>query len=91
MENYEVLNTLWFWIMIALIVVLHIAAAIVRSADKRMLTVVCSVNMIFHFILFGFMLINSATPDELFFALLISTVAALITTRRGRKEKKDGI
>ena len=92
MEHYEVLGSIWFWIMTAAIIALHVAAVFARRISKGMLTVVCAVNMALHLILFGFMFINYAKPEELFFALLLSTVAALITTRRsGKEEHKDGI
>lgn len=91
MDNYEVLKTVWFWVIIALITALHIAAIPARKTGKSVLTAVCAVNMLMHFVLFGYMLANAAQPEEMFFALLISSVTALITTRRRKKGDKNGI
>lgn len=91
MDNYEVLKTVWLWVILAVIAVMHIAAIPARKPGKGVLTVVCAVNMLLHFVLFGYMLVNAAKPEELFFVLLISSVTALLTTRRGKKEDKDGI
>lgn len=89
MEHYEVLTTVWFWILMAAITALHITAIFARGLGKGILTAVCGINMVLHLVLIGFMLINAAEPQELFFALLLSSTTALITTRR-RGKGADG-
>ena len=92
MKQYEVLSTIPFWIIMAMIIALHIAAVFVRQKSRTALFVVSGVNMLMHFVLIGYMLMKTAEPYELFFALLLSTAAALLTTRRREKgEGKDGI
>ena len=76
----------------AAIVALHITAAFARGLGKGVLTVVSGANMALHLLLIALMLINTASPEALFFALLLSTTVALITTRRrGKGADGDGI
>lgn len=92
MEHYEAIGSVWFWALMIAIIALHIAAAFAKRLGGHILTAVCAVNMALHLVLAGLMLTYKAEPEELFFALLLSTVTALFTTKHGVKgEKRDDI
>ena len=92
MGRYEVLTTAWFWVVMAGILALHITAVFARGLGKGTLIAVCGMNMALHLILIVLMLANAASPEALFFALLLSSTVSLITTcRRGKGADGDGI
>lgn len=90
MENFEAIGSVWFWILMSAILILHVAAVFVRRLKKNLLIVVSAINMLLHILLIGFMLFYRAEPGELFFALLLSTAVALFTTNIGARWKGDG-
>ena len=92
MEHYAVLSTALFWAIMAAIVALHITAHFAEHIGNGIYTIVCAVNMLLHFLLFGMFLAFKADPEELFFALLLSTAAALFATKHKDKgDAQDGI
>ena len=92
MEQYTVLSSALFWVIMAAVIALHITAHFAARLGKGIYAIVCAVNMLLHFGLFGLFLAFKAEPEELFFALLLSTAAALFTTKHKDKgDAQDGI
>lgn len=92
MENYEALASVWFWVIMAAITVLHILAVPLGRLDKTAQTVLTVLNAFMHILLIGYMLAAGGLPEELFFALLLSLTVALFTTKfSGKGAGKDGI
>ena len=92
MESYVFISTALFWTIMAAIIALHITARFAARVGKGIYTIVCVLNMLLHFGLFGMFLAYKAEPEELFFALLLSAAVALFTTKHKDKgDAQDGI
>ncbi len=92
MESFEVLGTVWFWVIMTAIIAVHILSVPVRKLDRVAQIALTSLNAFLHLLIIGCMLASGAEPEELFFALLLSVTAALFTTKkRGKGADEDGI
>ncbi len=88
MDEYKVLGTVWFWALIALIVVLHICCRLIRGHNAEIIPVMANAGV--HIALFFIMFMCEAKVSELFLALLISLSTALLCRSVANKPKSSG-
>lgn len=89
MNDYKVLGTVWFWVLIVLIVALHVCARLLRGRKGESIPVI--VNVSIHIALFFLMFVREADVSELFLALLISLSAVLLCRSVIKKTDKNGL
>lgn len=79
--------------LMALIILMHLAAALVRAyKNGKGCIIIAAINTLVHLGLCFYMLASRAGADELLLTLLISLAANIASTSIKRKEgKKDGI
>lgn len=86
--NYNALSQPLIWAALVLIVVLHILSALV---PKRLSFTIVSINFVLHIAMICAMLYLRADPEELFFAMLLSAAAGLLSTKSRRGGADGGI
>ena len=93
MKDYRLMSSPIFWAVMTVIIILHIASAVMRVHKKgNDPLIITAINILLHLGLCVFMLINRADSEELLLALLISLAANLASRSIRRKGgKKDGI
>lgn len=100
LKQYFALGSIWFWVIIAAAVAIYLLTAALRK-NKTVRTVLPVINAALQIALIVYMLFIKATPEELFFGLLLITAAAFSSLRLGtsltgesdsaKEDIKDGI
>ncbi len=80
LKQYAALGTVWFWLFIAASLAVY-AITVTQRKNNTAVSILYALNTLLQIGMIVYLLFVKASPEELFFALLILTAGAFISLR----------